>query len=370
VIVSGNKSLRIFVSEFVCGGGWPENTVAGSLEVEGRALLCAVVDDFSRIAGIEVDTTWDCRMGPPPFRGARTICVDSREQELRTFRRLAAHCDATLVIAPEFQGVLSKRCRIVEDVGGRLLGPSSRAVALCSDKLRLAGHLGHAGVGTISTRLVDWDGLQSLLPDGARPRFPIVVKPRDGAGSQNTFLVNDANELMRLGGELATGTTDEYIEQPFIAGSAVSVALVIAPSRRSIEVFVPARQCLSDDGRFRYLGGQIPSDPVDHDAIQRAAVSACCSAPGLRGYVGVDLIVPRGEPDRPVVVEINPRLTTSYLGYRRLTECNLAEWMLNPKRFRRPIRWRAGPITFDSAGTQRSDQVGAPKKLQLGERGA
>jgi hypothetical protein len=353
-MVSGNKSLRIFVSEFVCGGGWPENSVAGSLEVEGRALLSAIVDDFSRIAGVEVDTTWDSRLGPPPFGGARTICVASPEQEMRTFRRLAAHCDATLVIAPEFQGILSKRCRIVENVGGRLLGPSSRAVALCSDKLRLAGHLGNAGVETISTRLVDWDHVFSPSPGGERPGFPIVVKPRDGAGSQNTFLVNDADELMQLGRERATKTTDEYIEQPFIAGSAASVALVIAPSRRNIEVFVPARQCLSDDGRFRYLGGQIPLDLVDHDAIQCAAVSACRSVPGLRGYVGVDLVVPHCEPDRPVVVEINPRLTTSYLGYRRLTESNLAEWMLNSNRFRRPVRWSAGSVAFDSAGTQRS----------------
>ncbi len=385
--------LRIFISEFVCGGGWRENTVAGSLEVEGRALLSAVVDDFSRIVGVEVDTTWDSRLGTPPFRGARTLCVDSPEQELRTFRRLAAHCDATLVIAPEFQGILSKRCRIVEDVGGRLLGPSSRAVALCSDKLRLAGHLRDAGVETISTRLVDWDGLQSLLPDGARPRFPIVVKPRDGAGSQNTFLVRDADDLTRLGGELATGAnvarstpralrkdsgratragdagrcppmTDGFIEQPYIAGSAVSVALVIAPSRRKLEVFVPARQCLSDDGRFRYLGGQIPLDMVDHDAIQCAAVSACRSVPGLRGYVGVDLVVPDGAPSRPVVVEINPRLTTSYLGYRRLTESNLAEWMLTPDRNAQPICWNPGPIVFDATGARTASHVDEPAGLR------
>jgi hypothetical protein len=159
---------------------------------------------------------------------------------------------------------------------------------------------------------------------------------------------------MRLRRELPIGTTDEFIEQPFIAGSAVSVALVVGPSRRNIEVFVPARQCLSEDGRFRYLGGQIPFDQVDHDAIERAAVSACRSVPGLRGYVGVDFVVPHGKPDRPVVVEINPRLTTSYLGYRRLTENNLAEWMLNPSRFGRPISWRAGSVMFDCTGARQS----------------
>jgi hypothetical protein len=290
------------------------------------------------------------------------------------------------VIAPEFQGILAERCRIVENVGGRLLGPSSRAVALCSDKLRLAAHLRRAAVETISTRLVEWGAALSTSPGGGRPAFPMVIKPRDGAGSQNTFLVNDAEELVRLGRELATGavvarsmphalrkdsgratrtgatraelvaghalTSEAYIEQPFVAGSAVSVALVIGPSRRNVQVFVPARQFLSDDGRFRYLGGQVPVDHVDQDSIQRTALSACRSVPGLRGYVGVDLIVPHRAPDRPVVVEINPRLTTSYLGYRRLTESNLAEWMLTPSRFQGPLLWRAGPIAFDCAGRQ------------------
>jgi hypothetical protein len=309
-----------------------------------------VVEDLSLIAGVEVETTWDSRLGVPPFRCGHTVCVESPTDEARVFRRLAASCDATLVIAPEIQGILTERCRVVEDVGGRLLGPSSRAVALCSDKLRLAAHLRDAGIETISTRLVEWDRRRSSSPQDGLPEFPIVVKPRDGAGSQNMFLVNDADELARLGADLASRPAHEIIEQPYVAGTAVSVALVIASSGREIEVFVPARQFLSDDGRFRYLGGQIPIERDDRQTIQRTALAVCRSVPELRGYVGVDLIVLADAPDRPIVVEINPRLTTSYLGYRRLAEDNLAEWMLFPDRFERPIRWRAGLVAFDSAG--------------------
>jgi predicted ATP-grasp superfamily ATP-dependent carboligase len=71
---------------------------------------------------------------------------------------------------------------------------------------------------------------------------------------------------------------------------------------------------------------------------------------GLCGYVGVDLIIPESMPRQPVVVEINPRLTTSYLGYRALAESNLAEWLLIPARFDRTIRWRTGAVEFDSPG--------------------
>jgi hypothetical protein len=84
------------------------------------------------------------------------------------------------------------------------------------------------------------------------------------------------------------------------------------------------------------------------------ALAACRSVPGIRGYVGIDLVVPDQAPHRPVVVEINPRLTTSYLGYRALAENNLAEWMLLPGRFERCVRWRKDFVEFDADGTKPS----------------
>jgi hypothetical protein len=344
--------LRVFVSEYVSGGGWPGGTIAGSLAVEGRAMLGAIVDDLSRIAGVRVETTWDSRLGPLPFASARALPVESPADERRHFQRLAAECDATLVIAPEFDGILRERCRLVEDAGGRLLGPGSRAVALCTDKLRLAAHLHEAGIATIPAEVVDWDLELSAVPTGGPPRFPAVIKPRDGAGSQNNWLVRNADEFERLRCEyVADGIPQQFIRQPYIPGTAVSVAAIFSPSRRDVQVFVPAAQRLSDDGRFRYLGGRVPLRRTDRVAIQNTALAACRSVPGMRGYVGIDLVIPDQAPHWPVVVEINPRLTTSYLGYRALAENNLAEWMLLSGRFERGIRWRDGVVEFDAAGT-------------------
>ncbi len=65
---------------------------------------------------------------------------------------------------------------------------------------------------------------------------------------------------------------------------------------------------------------------IDNRTLIQHTVDRVASVPGLRGWVGVDLVLPDDGP--PVVVEINPRLTTSYLGYRRLTGTNLAErWL-------------------------------------------
>jgi predicted ATP-grasp superfamily ATP-dependent carboligase len=343
--------MQVFVSEYICGGGWPAGTVAGSLAVEGRAMLCAIVEDLSRIPGVRVVTTWDGRLGPPPFSCARTVCVESPDGEFSAFQRLAGECDATLLIAPEFDGILLERSRIVEKSGGRLLGPPSRAIALCTDKLRLATHLHDAGIPTIPTWLLDLTAGMSSATTGDMAQFPIVVKPRDGAGSQKTWLVRDASELERIADELrAASATREFIRQPYIAGRAASVALVFSPSRREVEILVPAEQRLSGDGRLRYEGGRVPLRNIDGEQIQSAALAACRSVPGMRGYVGVDLVLPDNDRGRPLVVEINPRLTTSYLGYRALSENNLAEWMLLPGRFERGIRWRKTAVEFDASG--------------------
>jgi predicted ATP-grasp superfamily ATP-dependent carboligase len=81
--------------------------------------------------------------------------------------------------------------------------------------------------------------------------------------------------------------------------------------------------------------------------LGRRAIEA---VPGLKGYVGVDLVLADDGADQ--VIEINPRLTTSYLGLRALAETNLAEAMLAiatgrplPK-----LRWQAGPVHFRASG--------------------
>jgi predicted ATP-grasp superfamily ATP-dependent carboligase len=53
-----------------------------------------------------------------------------------------------------------------------------------------------------------------------------------------------------------------------------------------------------------------------------------------------------------VVIEINPRLTTSYVGLRRLARFNLAEALLRLLVGDEPPAdvWAVGPVYFDSSG--------------------
>jgi predicted ATP-grasp superfamily ATP-dependent carboligase len=315
----------VFVYEYLSATGIGAGT---SLEIEGRAMLAAVLADLGRVPGVQ----------PVTLRAG--ACTG---EEAVVFRERARACAFSLLIAPEQDGLLWRRCRWVEEAGGRLLGPDSDAVALTGDKVALARHLEAAGVPTpvcVPTTCTD-------VP------FPVVCKPRDGVGSQATFLVRDRRELAAcLSRARDEGWQGELVLQPFVPGSPVSVAFLLGPGQEV--ALAPAAQHLSADGRFHYLGGRVPLPAAAAARAVRLARQAVRAVPGLHGYVGVDLVLGGDEDgwdDR--VIEINPRLTTSYVGLRALAVGNLMELLLRvvSGELVAEVTWRAGAVSFAPDGT-------------------
>jgi predicted ATP-grasp superfamily ATP-dependent carboligase len=77
---------------------------------------------------------------------------------------------------------------------------------------------------------------------------------------------------------------------------------------------------------FKYSGGEIMSPPDTSDILHNIIKKVLEIIPGLKGYTGIDLI--RSEAGYKII-EINPRLTTSYAGIRQVINLNLAEAMFD-----------------------------------------
>lgn len=300
-------------------------------------MLSAVVEDLARCPGVQLSTLVDHRRTLPPHWSDRIFAKRMQPSvEEDAFRESAAAADCSLVIAPEFDGILAQRSRWVLESGGRLLGSSPDAIAVTADKLLLS-------------RLWSDRGIQTPQPELS---YPAVYKPRFGAGSQATFFIRDAADLARavLQGK-QEGWSGEFMFQWYAPGLPVSVAFLAGDeTRRSLPA---VEQRLSRDGRFRYLGGRLPLTARLDDRARRLAERAVACVEGLHGWFGVDLVLgdaEDGSDDR--AIEINPRLTTSYLGLRRLARFNLAEALLAmAKDSAVPSwEWRNQAIIFEPGG--------------------
>jgi tyramine---L-glutamate ligase len=152
--------------------------------------------------------------------------------------------------------------------------------------------------------------------------YPAVLKPRVGAGSMDTRYLADWHAASRCG-----RVADAMRLEQFHAGRPASVSVLCGPSRRFA---LPACwQTISDDGRLAYLGGIAPVGKAFCQRAHTLALQVLDALPATVGYVGVDLILgldPSGCDD--VVLEVNPRVTTSYVGLRRLCRGNLAGMMV------------------------------------------
>ena len=314
--------MHFLLYEFVTGGGWlfvdPEDRPQGSLLREGLAMISAVTEDFAALPRARVTILWDARLTLPALfqqiSNCRVVLIHSTGAHDEELARIAASADRTLLIAPEFDEYLMHICRKVEDSAGRLLNPDSAFIALTSDKHETAEYLSRAGIAIPHGVAIE--------PGGRWPNdfpSPAVLKPRDGAGSQGVRLVHSATDIVE--------TLSKAMRlETFVRGQPASVSVICGPRGN---VMLPAcSQRLTSDGRFSYLGGHTPLPSEIAGRAQSLALRTISALPATCGYVGIDMVL--GEGDSPdVVIEVNPRLTTSYVGLRQLVRENLASAMLH-----------------------------------------
>jgi predicted ATP-grasp superfamily ATP-dependent carboligase len=303
--------MRIFVYEHITGGGMLDDPRVAALAPEGELMLRALVDDLTAIPGVEVTIMRDSRLAgdlPASIHAVRAV-----EEFWPAFRRAAGEADAVWPIAPEQDGILARITLEVISGDRMLLGCRPDAVDIATSKRATAEVLGRAGIPVIPIYTEE---------NGVPPEVnEIVVKPDDGAGCQDTRLFQDRTELRAW---LQGRPDPKRILQPFVRGEARSLSMLCCDGRARL--LACNRQKVGIvDGTFRFDGVSVNAIPDRDGRYAELASRVARTLPGLWGYCGVDFIETAGSP---VVVEVNPRLTTSYAGLRRAIGLNPAKLVL------------------------------------------
>ena len=339
--------MRILVHEYASGGGLAGEVVPASLAREGSAMRDALVADMAAIGRHEIVTTVDSRF---PLSAPPGVEVVELAPGAAMLDALIASVHAVWLIAPETNGCLERLARRVERNGKTLLGPSVSAIRMASDKASLPHRLARRGIRHPETRV-----LRSGIDPAIAAReigYPVIVKPARGAGCEAVRLVRGARELRQVLADYPSGGAPVVLQR-YVRGVAASVSL-LADGRRAVPLTLNA-QHVRTSRRLSYSGGRTPlAHPLARQATE-AARQTCEALPGLRGYIGVDVVLTDREA---VVIEVNPRLTTAYLGVRAAVEENVADLALaacmgmlpSPPRVRRRVRFSAGG-RIRSAGT-------------------
>ena len=130
--------MRIFVGEYVCGGGLANQSIDDipkSLRMEGEAMMRAIVSDLSQVAEtvVPLDPRFDIDV-------EATQTVDTHpEQSIWTDWITAAHgCDAAVIVAPESDGILAKGVAMLRAGGIDVMAGSGDFLRVASDKLQTA----------------------------------------------------------------------------------------------------------------------------------------------------------------------------------------------------------------------------------------
>jgi len=310
----GSAVMKIFVHEFITGGGLVNGKLPRSLLAEGLLMLRAVLEDFLALERYQIITTLDHRLTSrlrslPPCR-VEAIREGEYQQE---FTSLVEEAEAVLIIAPETDLILADLTAVVEAKGKLLLGSSREAVVAMGNKATAYRRLSERGLPVPETHEVRFADDPS--PIARRLGYPVVAKPIDGVGCQGGFMVRKEE------------------------GTHASVSL-LSNGQEALPLTLNAQE-IHGSKRLCYRGGRVP---LTHRLTARAfenARAVLSAAPGLRGYFGVDLVLTEEEA---WVVEVNPRLTTSYVGLRDVVRMNLAEAIL------KAISQGTLPRTVDIAG--------------------
>lgn len=400
--------VRVLVFEwFYGGGGWnfhpspdPYDLVNTDFFRQGREMLAAVTDDLVRL-GHHVTLLEDARLNQHSAsirlsNVARTP-VPNYQAVKSTLVHQAAQADKFLLIAPETDGILLECCRWLNPLDTRderSLNPNLFFVELTSNKQRTADWLESRGVpvprGCLLSDGLDINSQRRIGQDEnrrgqafqcfsseiesfddfrhiqfresnsqkieSRPRgqdlelqLPVIVKPIDGAGSDDVICCRNWKQLQRI---MQHQNASRFRVEEFVRGISVSVSVIgnrqdyyVLPATEQI-FGNPARYSFESPengqfeiiGRGSYLKARFPvGDPKKFNARQQAdfanranrlAIQAVRALPETTGYFGIDMILNDEDSKFDSVIEINPRLTLSYKWLREIVTDNLAQKIL------------------------------------------
>lgn len=230
-------------------------------------------------------------------------CWITPERHWQEWQGAMAAVDAVVVVAPETDDELLRLTALAGQTGCRYLGSGLESVRIAGSKRSTARHLAGEGVAVVPT--YSSAEFQDLLTRSS-PHILAdewVVKPDDGVGGGGCRRVGIAAAR-----ELAIADTNLSV-QPFVAGFSGSLSILVGQGQT--HVLARTHQHLAWHAEdVGLLGLGVNAWDLEWERAEDLAEAVTRALPDLAGFCGIDVLLT--DRDELLVVEVNPRVTSSY----------------------------------------------------------
>lgn len=296
--------MRLFITEFITGGGFANHPLPEGLKQEGMLMLNAVLKDCSKINDLQVTTCLDSRI---TIDNSNVVVhtIDSSTDYLKQVSLLAADCDYVWVIAPESAGVLESLVTQFKNDGVPTINCDVESIRITGDKIKCASWLFEKNIPTV-------DNFSEEQAKNFATKT--VIKNRFGVGCEGLKICDSGEEALDCVDDF-----NQWVVQPYIHGEHLSLSLLCCSGQAKI--LTCNKQIFDNKSEPKLKACYVNAVPINKQ-MKVIASDIAMAFPGLAAYVGVDII---DTDDGYIVIDINPRLTSSYVGLSKVLEMNPAE---------------------------------------------
>jgi predicted ATP-grasp superfamily ATP-dependent carboligase len=333
----------IFIFEFVSGGGFSRVNIPSSLFCEGFGMLRSIISDFKAL-GFEIHAMLDYRISSlSKFLQADIIRnVNANENYLKVFKKLVSNSKYVFIIAPETSNILYELTKIVKNYNKILVSTNLYSIKKSSSKIATYKLFKKSKVLTPRTYRIPYKkkklDTDFIIQKLKILKCPIVIKPEDGVGAESVHYFEKKSQILNflMKFNMSSHKVRNYILQEFIDGDDLSVSLIGSRifEEGPIILTINSQDININGNESEYFGGYTPLE--NHKEITQGLYPFIKKINLLKfdGYFGIDFI--RKFDNSMSFIEINPRLTTSYVGLTKIINLNCAELIFNSK-FNIPI---------------------------------
>ena len=307
----------------------PADAGEESMSQQGHAMLSAIAGDFLD-AGIEVIALLDQRTEFFDHPKLIKVPVGSAAELKQNLIESAKKANHVMLIAPESDSCLLACIDWLGSMQHKLISPDAEFVKIASCKQSTIRRLQSAEFdlfpnGVLVSNFLS--GTKRFDHSGSQA----VLKPIDGAGSENVHLISDWDNSHCDNSAAFTDARRKLLEplkhvwqdnpegfriEAFIPGTPVSVSILCGA--RDSQILAPTIQVFDKEPFGHYIRAETNVAPdISLRAIQ-LATKAVNALPKTRGYIGLDMVISDQSSEHDVLIEVNPRLTMSYLQLREI----------------------------------------------------